>query len=282
MIRTFLIKLAKVFLKYFQPCKYVSVEVKNITYGNILQGKNIIITGGGRGIGFTLAKKFVSEGANVLISGRNEETLRNALKHLGNNSKYIVYDVTDTKSSSVFLQKCKNSFGGKIDCLVCNAGISYHESNILEVTEDGFNDQFNTNLRSCYFLSQAFIKEQLNNDCPEANLLIISSETADMCYDIPYGMTKAGLNSLIRALSRRYYTNGIRVNGSAPGVTLTDMTKYAKSEDGNMSRRCAAGRVFLPEEVAEVAGFLLSDASKCISGEIIHTNAGNHLRAYWD
>ena len=96
-------------------------------------------------------------------------------------------------------------------------------------------------------------------------------------------MTKAALNSLTKALSRRVYQDGIRVNAIAPGVTVSDMTKeYADASDGNMARDCASGRIFLPEEVAELACFLLSDASKCISGEIIHCNAGNHLKAFWD
>lgn len=95
-------------------------------------------------------------------------------------------------------------------------------------------------------------------------------------------MTKAALNSLTGALSRRVYTHGIRVNAIAPGVTLTDMTRaYAASSDGNLYRDCASGRTFLPEEVAEVACFMLSNALKCISGEVIHCNAGNHLKL-WD
>ena len=282
MTRNLIVRIAKVILKYFQQSTYVNVEIKRISGGHILQDKNVVITGGGRGIGFAMAEKFISEGANVLISGRNKETLESAIQKLKNDSKFIVYDVTDVRSSSDFIQECKKSFNGKIDCLVCNAGISCHEANILDVTEDGYDNQFNTNLKSCYFLCQAFIKDQQLNHGSDANILVISSETADMCYDIPYGMTKAGLNTLIKALSRRFYLNGIRVNGIAPGVTLSDMTKYAQSEDGNLSWKGAAGRVFLPEEVAEVACFLLSDASKCISGEIIHTNAGNHLRAYWD
>lgn len=57
---------------------------------------------------------------------------------------------------------------------------------------------------------------------------------------------------------------------------------YAEASDGNMYRECASSRIFRPEEVAEVACFLLSDASKCISGEIIHTNGGNHIKAFWD
>lgn len=96
-------------------------------------------------------------------------------------------------------------------------------------------------------------------------------------------MTKAAINSLTGALSRRVYQYGIRVNAIAPGVTLSDMTKeYADVTDSNLSRNCAAGRIFLPEEVAELACFLLSDVSKCISGEVIHCNAGNHLNPFWE
>ena len=68
-----------------------------------------------------------------------------------------------------------------------------------------------------------------------------------------------------------------------PQELQSDMTKdYAVAADGNMTRPCASGRIFLPEEVAEVVCFMLSDASKCISGEIIHCNAGNHLKTFWD
>ncbi len=275
-------RIAKFVLKCCQPYKFVKVDVSQINYGGILNGKNIVVTGGGRGLGFYMAKKFISEGANVIISGRNRDTLLKAQKQLGPKCHYVIFDVTDTNDDLLFLSKCKALFCGEINCLVCNAGISFHEKDIQEVTPEGFDTQFNTNLRGCYFLCQSFIKEKLGDTTSESDILIISSETADMAYDIPYGMTKAGLSTLTKALSRRFYCKGIRVNGIAPGVTLSDMTKYAQSEDGNMGRICAAGRVFLPEEVAEVACFLLSDASKCISGEIIHTNVGNHIRAFWD
>ncbi len=282
MIRKIISKFAKTLLRCCQPYNYVKVEVAQIRHGSLLKGKNIVITGGSKGLGYSMAKKFTTEGARVIIVGRNAETLKTAQKTIGLNCQFIEYDVNDIEKTEQFLSSCKESFNGNINCLVCNAGISYHESSLLTVTPEGFDDQFNTNLRSCYFLCQAFIKEQLSGNQSEANILITSSETGDMCYDIPYGMTKASLNTLTRALSKRYYSKGIRVNAVAPGVTLSDMTKYAMSDDGNLSRKCAAGRVFLPEEVAEVACFLLSDASKCISGEVIHTNAGNHLRAFWD
>lgn len=275
-------RIGKAIIKCCQTVNFVQVEVAQIQKGDLLHDRKIVITGGSKGIGYAMAKKFVSEGATVIITGRNEESLKEACSNLGKPSQYIVFDSNNIKDLSDFIIECESRFNGSITDLVCNAGISLHESNILSVTEEGFDSQFNTNLRSVYFLCQSFLKSHLEEANTGSNILIISSETGDMGYDIPYGMTKAGLNSLTRALARRYYSKNIRVNAIAPGVTLSEMTQYAKSEDGNMSRKCAAGRVFLPEEVAEVACFLLSDAAKCISGEIIHTNAGNHIRTFWD
>ena len=158
-----------------------------------------------------------------------------------------------------------------------------HERNILNVTETGFDEQFDINFKSNYFFSQYYIKYCIENKIKNCNLLFITSETGSQCFDIPYGLTKNSINSLIGALSRRFYKTGIRVNGIAPGVTKSDMTKdYADVSDGNFYRNCASDRVFLPEEVAELACFLICDASKCISGEIIHTNAGNHLNPYFE
>lgn len=262
--------------------KNIKVEVAQINNGSTLSGKRIIVTGGGRGLGFAMAQKFVSEGAAVVISGRNESTLRQACKKLGVNASYIVSDVSDVDQHVHFLDECEKILDG-IDCLVSNAGVSFHEGEFSKVSVDGFDTQFNINMRGAYFLSKAFLERKVSEENQGAQLLIISSETADQAYDIPYGMTKAAMNSFVRAASRRVYPLGIRVNAIAPGVTLSDMTKeYADVTDGNFYRDCASQRLFLPEEVAEVAAFLLSDASKCISGEIIHTNAGNHIKTWWD
>jgi 3-oxoacyl-[acyl-carrier protein] reductase len=275
-------KIAK-FILASQPENLIKVNFSQVSYGGILAGNNIVITGGGRGLGYAMAEKFIKEGAKVVISGRNENTLRNAKIKLGENCEYVVFDVSNIEKSAEFLGECKNKLGGDISCLVSNAGISLHENNFKNVTIKGFDDQFNTNFRAGYFLSKAFLELKLQEKNTEGQLLIISSETGNQCYDIPYGMTKAALNSLVKALSRRVYKSGIRVNAIAPGVTMSDMTKdYADSSDGNLYRNCASGRIFLPEEVAEVACFLLSNASKCISGEIIHCNAGNHLNPFWE
>ena len=273
------------FILASQPESNIQVNIGQIHCGHILSNKNIVITGGSSGIGLAMAKKFISEGANILITGRNEKKMVAALNQLGQDKcRYIIADVCDVEHVSEFLQQAKDELGGRIDCLVSNAGVSLHENNYENVTIEGFDKQFNTKFRAGYFLGKAFLEMKTREkDVVDAQLLYISSETGDQVYDIPYGMTNAAINSLVGAFSRRVYKQGIRVNAIAPGVTLTDMTKdYAEASDGNMYRDCASERIFLPEEIAEVACFMLSDASKCISGEIIHCNAGNHLKTFWE
>lgn len=262
----------------------VSIEIKQADYHKPLLGKTVVIAGGSKGIGLEIARKCAKGGAEVVISSTSENNLKKACEELGGNVKYVVHDISKVDESVQFLKRCKSVLGtNKIDYLVCNAGISLHEEDFTKVSVEGFDKQFEINLRGTYFLSKAFLEMKLEEKDSSGELLVISSETADQCYDIPYGMTKASINSMICAFSRRVYKQGIRVNGIAPGVTATEMTKsYADVDNGNYSRGNAAGRVFLPEEIAEVALFLLSDMSKCISGEIIHCNGGNHLRAHWD
>lgn len=279
-----LLRKAAKFILSSSSGEHVNVVVDQVTAGGILSGKGIVITGGAKGLGFAMAKKFVSEGAQVVISGRKEDALIDASSKLGASCKYVVSDVSNVNGVEGFLDSCEKALGKSADCLVSNAGVSLHEGRFSNVTVKGFDLAFNTNMRGPYFLAQEWLKrKETEKGHAPAQLLVITSETGDQCYDIPYGMTKAAMNSFVRAASRRVYKEGIRVNAIAPGVTLTDMTKeYAESADGSLYRDCASGRVFLPAEVAEVACFLLSNASICISGEVIHTNAGNHLSVWWD
>lgn len=274
-------KIAKLILAS-QPEIQVNVNVAQINYGGILENRKIVITGGGSGLGLAMASKFINEGAEVLITGRRKQVLDDAVASLGSRCHALVYDVCGVDKADDFIREADKELNG-IDILVSNAGISLHENHFSKVTIDGFDKQFNTNFRAGYFIGKAFLEYKTKSTNKDGQLLFITSETGNQCYDIPYGMTKAALNSLVGAFSRRVYKDGIRVNAIAPGVTLTDMTKvYAETSNGNLYRDCASGRTFIPEEVAEVACFILSDASKCISGEIIHCNAGNHLKTFWN
>lgn len=273
-------KIAKTII--LQPKNKVCVEISHIEYNHALEGQNIVITGGSKGIGLAMAQKFVSEGANVLITGRNEATLKKALSTIGkmNNVSYLVHDMESECDFGSLIRKFQEKIG-EITSLVLNAGISLHEGNILNVTPENYDRQFNINLRANYFLAQAFLKYKIDKN-EKGNILFLSSETAAKCVDIPYGLTKAALNSLVGALARRVYLRGIRVNAIAPGVTYTDMTKGSHKFSGDYSNNSTSGRFFLAEEIAEVASFVLSKASVCITGEVLYCDAGSHLMVNGD
>lgn len=259
------------------PQMHVQVNVSQIQYGGLFEGKKILITGGNSGIGLAIARKCISEGAKILIIGRNEETLEKTANDLGEKCKYLQFDMTDIPAIDKMMERARKLMGSDFDALVLNAGISLHEENILHVTIDDYERQFKTNLESAYFMTQSCLKNRAEDK--EISILFMSSERGFQCDDVPYGLTKAGINSLVRGLSRRFYRAGVRVNGIAPGITVSGMTKIS-AEDNLYLERVAPGRVFLSEEVAEVACFLLSDAAKCISGEIIACDAGEYLSSY--
>lgn len=257
---------------------HVTVNVAIVKHGEMLKDKKIVITGGSRGIGLAMANKFLSEGAQVLITGRSALKLQ-SLVHEINDEKlhYIVYDADNISGIHNFFDEANKALGG-VDILVSNAGISLHEGSIDNVSSEGFDQTISTNLKSHYFLAKEFIKRHKQDE--NKTILFVTSKDGFVCNEIPYGLTKASVNSLVGALSCHYYRQGIRVNAIAPGVTLTDMTRsFADRGDGNMYAANYAGRNFLPEEVAEVACFLISDVSRCISGQIIYTDGGDHNKS---
>ncbi len=259
-----------------QPIVYSNICVNSSN--KIHEGKNYFITGGGSGLGFEIAKSLINSGAFVIIGGRNEEKLIKAKNELGDNCEYVKIDVTDVHESEKVLENIFSKYN-KLDGIINNAGISLHEENILDVSEENYDMQFNTNLKSSYFLSKKYIKLFQKSKQKNGNIIFISSERGSMCDDIPYGLTKVAINSLTEGLSRRFYKSGIRVNAIAPGVTCSELTKIKKTDDLYSDK--AAGRILMPEEIAEVTNFILSDYSKCISGEIINCDAGNHLPHYF-
>lgn len=258
------------------PTQYVTAEVSYSAPHQLLANKKIIITGGGRGLGFAMAKKFISEGATVLIAGRNEETLKRSASEL--KCEYLVLDVQDVVSFDKFIAEADKILGGA-NCLVNNAGLSLHEPQFTDVTVESFDQQINTNLKGGFFMAQKFI-QLLQKDNRSGSILFMSSETSHTADIRPYGLTKAAINSLVKGLASMYASHGIRVNAVAPGITTSDMTGF--KADGNLYLKSnATERVYLPEEVAECASFLLSDCSGCVSGEILTYNNGKTINARW-
>lgn len=268
----------RAFLYIFKgvPVKHVTAEISYLQPNGLLKGKKIIITGGGRGLGASMAEKFVKEGADVLIVGRTEKTVKDTADRIG--CKYHTLDVSKVDTFSDFIQRADELLGG-INCLVNNAGISLHESNFFDVTPDTFDKQIDTNFKGAFFLTQEFIRK-VKAEGRKANVLFVSSETGDTMDFRPYGFTKAAVNSMTQGLAYLFAKDNIRINAVAPGVTASDMTGVKADGDIYLAYNHTE-RAYLPEEVAETACFLLSDASGCVSGQIITCNNGKTINARW-
>lgn len=259
-----------------EPIKNIKADISYLQPNALLKGKKIIITGGGRGLGAAMAEKFVKEGADVLIAGRTKMRIKETAERIG--CKYLTIDVSRVETFADFITKADEILCG-INCIVNNAGISLHESTFFDVTPNTFDQQIDTNFKGAFFLTQEFLRK-VKNENRKANVLFISSETGDTMDFRPYGFTKAAVNSMTQGLAYLFAKDNIRVNAIAPGVTASDMTGI--KTDGNLyASTNHTERVYLPEEVAETACFLLSDASGCISGQIITCNNAKTINARW-
>lgn len=266
--------LRKIYNKLFRKEVIVKANVVVNSPAKRLQGKRIVVTGGTSGIGLAMTKRFVAEGAKVLIAGRNVKKLDTICKELC--CEMLHLDVTRVDTFEDFLSAALRILGG-IDCLVNNAGISLHEK-FQTVTPVGFDNQVATNFRGPFFLSQKILAYMIENKI-KGQILFISSETGETADIRPYGLTKASINSLVQGLAYLYAKDGIRINAISPGVSASPMTGINK---GNLYYPAnLIGRAYLPEEIAEVATFILSDSSGCISGQIITCNNGNTINARW-
>lgn len=260
------------------PNKTVTVNVAQINYGGILEGKKILITGGSRGLGYAIAEKCLKEHALVTITGRDINTLNEAKEKLGNPDHLFVFehDIRDFEKDDELIYSARKAMGG-IDCLLNNAGISIHEIDYRNCSLEQWDAQMDTNLKGVYFLTQAFMKYYEEVGKKSGKIINMVSERGLYGDDVPYGLAKRALISYTEGMARKLILKGVRVNAIAPGVTATEMTGH--DPNGNLFRRYALGRrVLLPEEIAEVAVFLMSDAANCISGQVIACNEGNHLR----
>ena len=256
------------------PVMKVNAGVSTIEASQRLRGRKILVTGGSKGIGLQIAEHYVQEGADVVIVGRNEDALIQAASKIG--CQYIQYDLTDVANLPSLVGRAAELLGG-LDGLVNNAGICNIDNGFLNVTEESYDEQFLLNVKSPFFLTQAFVKYCTDNAVQSAGVVFITSERGMYPDDAPYGMTKAAIGNIIAGIARQFATKGIHCNAIAPGVTA-DVKNHPEVYNDAYLKGAVGKRYILPEELAEVAVFLMSDASKCISGEIIPCNQANHYK----
>lgn len=243
-----------------------------------LENKVALITGGSSGIGLATAKRFIHEGARVIITGRNEETLNQAMDELGDdNALAIPADISNLNNHDAVFSLIEKRYG-TLDIVFANAGIILL-SDFPGSTESDFDRQFDINVKGTFFTVQKALPLMSRGGSIILTTSIAHHKGLDG-HNI-YAATKAALRSFARSWTTDLKARGIRVNSLSPGPIATPIiSKMGVSGaeralfDMNVASHIPAGRLGLPEEVAAAALFLASDESRFISGIDLSVDGG--------
>jgi len=239
-----------------------------------------IVTGGARGIGLAIAKRFVAEGAKVVIADveRGGEAAANALGK--SMCRFVTADVGDAKAVDRLIAETCDAFGG-IDILVNNAGI-IHAADFLDIAEADFDRVLRVNLKGAFLTGQAAARRmvaQVKAGKRPGAIINMSSVNAVVAIPnhVPYCVSKGGLGQLTKVMALSLAPYGIRVNAIGPGSIMTDILK-AVATDKEAKRRLLArtplGRIGDPDEIAAIAVFLASSEASYITGQTVYADGG--------
>ena len=247
-----------------------------------LDNRVAIVTGAARGIGLAIARRFLEEGARVMmvdIDSKGGERARAELEPLGE----VLFhdgDVAERLDVRNVVAATLEAFGD-IDILVNNAGVSA-KGDFLELSEEAFDAVMRVNLKGTFLMSQAAARhmvERVSGGAAPGAIINMSSVDAvfALADQVPYSASKAGINQLTKAMALSLAAHGIRVNAIGPGSISTEMLDVSVGDEEMRRRllsRIPLGRFGDPREIAALAAFLASDEASYITGEIVYADGG--------
>ncbi len=231
-----------------------------------IEPRNVLVTGGNRGIGRAIAEAFLEAGDNVAITSRDGSGPEGAFP--------IACDVTDTASVDAAFTAAEEKFGGPVEVVVANAGIT-KDTLLMRMTDEEFDAVVDTNLAGAFRCARRASKGMVK--LRRGRLIFVSSVVG--LYGSPgqanYASSKAGLVGLARSITRELGKRNITANVVAPGFIDTDMTReLPQAQQDSYLAAIPAGRFARPDEVAKVVRFLASDEAAYISGAVVPVDGG--------
>ncbi len=245
-----------------------------------LDKKVAIVTGGAQGIGYAIAQRFLQDGAKVMLSDSDEragEAAQEALSEFGNVA-FCHCDVSVRLDVRNMVASTLDEFGD-VDVLVNNAGITA-SGDFLTLAEEDFDRVLRVNLKGAFLCSQAVARhmvEKVEEGGTAGSIINISSVNSVLAIpdQVPYTISKGGLNQLTHVSAVALAKHGIRVNGIGPGSIETGLLKNFVHDASKMETvlsRTPLGRLGQPSEVASIAAFLASEDASYISGQTIYAD----------
>lgn len=242
----------------------------------MLNGKNAIVTGGTRGIGRIIALDLAKNGANIVISGRSEESLKKVceeIQALGVKALYVQGDVQNADAAQNLIDTCGNELGS-VDILVNNAGIT-RDNLLMRMKEDEWDDVININLKGTYNTIRAAAKRLMKQRA--GKIVNISSVVGVMgnAGQANYAASKAGVIGLTKSIAKEMAPRGINVNAIAPGYIMTDMTDNIPDDKKDaLLSAIPLGKLGEAQAIADMVTFLASEKSAYITGQTINVDGG--------
>jgi NAD(P)-dependent dehydrogenase (short-subunit alcohol dehydrogenase family) len=242
-----------------------------------LSGKIALVTGGNSGIGLATAKLFVSEGAYVYITGRDQSKLDSAVKEIGSNVTAVQVDVTSLKDLDRLYEKIKKE-KGKLNIVFANAGV-FNYAPLESITEEHYDGIFDSNVKGLVFTVQKALPLLPDGASIVLNASIVGSK--GLASNSVYSASKAAVRSFARTWTTDLKARHIRVNVVSPGPIDTPALRelFSSSETGkqrmaNISNIVPMGRLGTPEEIAKAVLFLASDDSSYVTGIELFVDGG--------
>lgn len=245
----------------------------------MFKDKVVVVTGASRGIGREIALKFAAAGAQVVLSGRNEQNLQELAAEIegaGGKALAVAGDVARTEDVEVLFQKAAETFQ-RVDILVNNAGIT-RDGLLLRMKDEDWDLVLDTNLKGAFLCTRAAAK--LMSKQKYGRIVNISSVVGEMGNpgQANYCASKAGLIGLTKSVARELARRNVTVNAVTPGFIQTDMTDALPEKTRiELSAMIPLGRLGEAAEVAHAVLFLSSDSAAYITGQVLGINGGMYM-----